>query len=486
MAPISRPNTFNRYDLRMALLITKREVRDSFRDWRIIIPIVILTLVFPALATFTARVLFNFTAQYGASLVSDRLVPFLLLIVGFFPMSFSLVIALETFVGEKERKSLEPLLSTPLTNSQLYVGKVLAALIPPMITSYLGITVYLIGLFVAANWAIPTELFIQILLLSTIQGVIMVASAVIVSSQTTSVRAANLLASFIIVPIALLLQLEAIVLFWGNSQGLWWLILALVVTAVIFIRMGIKIFNREELLGQDIDTLRVSWTMRQFRDRIFARDVDGRYPGPFHWYRDTFTLIPKLGLPSGTLLISLVGAILLGFALSSQYPIPEEIQSTLSGADIAKNTSNLQFMFSQLPISIFMQNIRVIILAAFLGIITFGVTDILIFMLPWLIVGFLGGQLAISGENPLIFLLSAIVPHAIFELPALLLASAAALHWHASILARPENGSIGENWVNLAADFCRLFISLVIPLLLIAAFVEAYITPRVILLVYGG
>ena len=135
-------------------------------------------------------------------------------------MSFSLVIALETFVGEKERKSLEPLLSTPLTNSQLYVGKVLSALIPPMITSYLGITVYLIGLSVAAKWTIPTELFIQILLLSTLQGIIMVAAAVIVSSQTTSVRAANLLASFIIVPIALLLQLEAIVLFWGNSRPL--------------------------------------------------------------------------------------------------------------------------------------------------------------------------------------------------------------------------------------------------------------------------
>jgi uncharacterized membrane protein SpoIIM required for sporulation len=486
MATITRPNTFNRYDLHMALLITKREVRDSFRDWRIIIPIVILTLVFPALATMTARVLFNFTAQYGAGLIGDRLIPFLLLIVGFFPMSFSLVIALETFVGEKERKSLEPLLSTPLTNSQLYVGKVLAALIPPMITSYLGITVYIFGLSIAANWAIPTELFLQILLLSTLQGIIMVAAAVIVSSQTTSVRAANLLASFIIVPIALLLQLEAIVLFWGNSDGLWWLILALVVTAVIFIRMGIKIFNREELLGQDIDTLRVSWTMRQFRDRIFARDVDGRYPGPFGWYRETLSLIPKLELPGGTLLISFVGAIFLGIYLSSLYPIPEDIRSTISGAEIAANTSNLQFIFARLPLSIFLHNLRVIILAAFLGIITFGVTDILIFMLPWLIVGFLGGQLAISGENPLVFFLAAILPHAIFELPAILLASAATLHWHASILDRPENGSIGENWVNRAADFSRMFIGLVIPLLLIAAFVEAYITPKVILLLYGG
>lgn len=264
MIGIRRPRRFGRYDIHMALLVTRREVRDSFRDWRIIFPIIILTLVFPALATFTARLLFRFIEQFGAEVIGDRLIPFMLLIVGFFPMSFSLVIALETFVGEKERKSLEPLLATPLSNTQLYVGKVLAAVIPPMLTSYLGIAVYILGLMIFANWVIGGEIFAQILLLTTLQGIIMVAAAVIVSSQTTSVRAANLLASFIIIPTALLLQVEAIILFWGNLRGLWWLILALFVTAVIFVRMGIQVFNREELIGQDIDQLRIGWIWWQF------------------------------------------------------------------------------------------------------------------------------------------------------------------------------------------------------------------------------
>ncbi len=477
--------SFNRHDFRMAFLITRREVRDSFRDWRIIIPIVLLTLVFPALATFTARLLFNFTAQFGAELIGDRLIPFLLLIVGFFPMSFSLVIALETFVGEKERKSLEPLLSTPLTNKQLYVGKVLAALIPPMVTSYLGITVYIIGLALAASWKIPGELFVQILLLTTVQGVIMVAAAVIVSSQTTSVRAANILASFIIVPIALILQLEAIVLFWGNSEGLWWLILALVVTALIFIRMGIMIFNREDLLGQDIDTLRLNWSMRTVWDQFTGRQKESSYPGIIGWYRQLIPLIRPLSMPGGTLVIALAGGILLGFFLASRYPVPAEYQPALTGDAIAANTGNLEFLFTRLPISIFWHNARVIILAAFLGIITLGVTDVLIFCLPWLVVGFLGGQLAISGENPLVFFTAAILPHAIIEIPALLLAFAALLRWHASIMTRPPEGTIGENWLNRSADFGRLFVGLVIPLLLVAAFVEAYITPQIILLVYN-
>jgi uncharacterized membrane protein SpoIIM required for sporulation len=52
-------------------------------------------------------------------------------------------------------------------------------------------------------------------------------------------------------------------------------------------------------------------------------------------------------------------------------------------------------------------------------------------------------------------------------------------------MTRPQQGTIGENWLNRSADFGRLFVGLVIPLLLIAAFVEAYITPKIILLVYN-
>src|SRR5690606_30011497 len=128
-------------------------VRDSFRDWRIIAPIFILTLIFPPLAQFAAERFATFVEGYGADLIGERTLPFLLMIVGFFPISISLVIALETFVGEKERRSLEPLLATPLTNTELYIGKTLAAIIPPLVSSYGGMGVYLFLLvFGGAQW----------------------------------------------------------------------------------------------------------------------------------------------------------------------------------------------------------------------------------------------------------------------------------------------------------------------------------------------
>lgn len=472
--------SFTRDDLRMALIVTKREVRDSFRDWRIIIPIILLTLVFPALATFTARAMFRFVGQFGATLIGDRIVPFMLLIVGFFPMSFSLVIALETFVGEKERKSLEPLLSTPLTNTQLYVGKVLAAVIPPMVTSYLGIAVYLIGLLIFTEWNLSGVLFAQIILMTTLQGILMVAAAVIVSSQTTSVRAANLLASFIIVPVALLLQFEAFALFWANTEGLWWLILGLVVTAFIFFRTGIKLFNREELLGQDFDQLQLGRLWRLFWDRFSRRRSQKRLPGILQWYRQTLSILPSLKLPGLVSIVGIAGGVLVGVYFASKYSISVDSGSVFSSSQIAENAAKLQLFHEQLPFLIFLQNIRVIAIGALLGLFTIGTADILIIALPWSVISFLAVQMANVGEDPFLFIAAGILPHATLELPALIIVTAAALRWHMAVMARPASGPMSETWITAAADYFRLTIGLGVPMFLLSAFIEALITPRVL------
>ncbi|MFN2275291.1 MAG: ABC transporter permease, partial [Anaerolineales bacterium] len=165
--------------------VARREIRDQLRDWRILTPIALLTLFFPLLMNFTARQAVDFVSRYGAPVIGDRLIPFLLMVVGFFPISISLVIALESFAGERERLSLEPLLATPLSDSQLYYGKMIASLVPPLSASYLGIAVYLSGLVLRMGWTPTPQLLIQILALTTIQAMVMVSGAVVISSQTT-------------------------------------------------------------------------------------------------------------------------------------------------------------------------------------------------------------------------------------------------------------------------------------------------------------
>mgnify|MGYP001087405575 CR=1 FL=1 len=475
-----------REDLKMALVVTRREVKDSFRDWRIIIPIVLLTLFFPLLMNFTAGRLLGFVSDYGAEIIGTRLIPFLLLVVGFFPTSFSLVIALETFVGEKERKSLEPLLATPLTNTQLYLGKMLASVIPPLFASYLGIAVYLAGLALTVDWTPPLQLFLQTIIITTVQGIVMVAGAVIVSSQTTSARAANLLASFIIVPMALLIQVEAVVMFWANYSGLWWLILALIVVAVILIRMGIAVFNREELLGRDIDQIRLGWMWRKFWNRFSGRDEGGTYPTPLSWYRGTVSLLPRLKMPFLFTLVGFAGSVVLGILLAQQYTFPAAFQETLVSVDQLQNLSSLRDSFSRLPLVIFAHNLRVVALASLAGVFTFGVVGFLIFMLPWGFIGFIAAQFALAGESPWTFLLATIAPHATIELPVLLLLTAAALRWQTALIAPVPEQTVSETWLLAAGDFLRLLLGVMLPLLLLAALLEAFVTPQVVFAIYGG
>src|SRR5512141_1769284 len=125
-------------------MVARREFLDQFRDWRIVVPMLLLVSLFPFIADDTTRQAVNFMNRFGGSLILDHLVPFVVLVIGFFPLSFTLVVALESFVGEKERGTIEPLLSSPIEDRHLYSGKLLVGIFTPLFASFFSITFYLI------------------------------------------------------------------------------------------------------------------------------------------------------------------------------------------------------------------------------------------------------------------------------------------------------------------------------------------------------
>jgi len=463
-------------DLRPAWIITRREIGDQLRDWRIILPVFFLTLFFPALMNFTADQLVGFVERYGAPVIGERLIPFLLMIVGFFPISVSLVVALESFVGEKERHSIEPLLSSPLTDAQLYLGKLAAATFPPLLLAYLGITVYLIGVYLEVGWRPTPVLLAQVILLTTVQAVVMVSGAVVVSSQTTSVRAANMLASFIIIPMALLIQGESVVMFWGSYSGLWWIIAGLAVIAGLLVRSGMAHFNREELLGREFDALNLRWSWR-----IFAQHFRGQARNPLAWYRqEVFPAVRRLGMPFAMMILGIVVGGVIGANLVTQFPPPPELIDLNSlDAGYLENAAALHFFSLQGIGMIWFHNLRAILIATLLGIFSFGVLSVLVLMLPFVLVGYLAAGAASAGYSAVLFILGYIVPHGLLEVPAAALAGAAILRLGATLATPADGMTIGEAWLRALADWAKIFIGLVLPLLLGAAAIEILVTPRI-------
>ncbi len=464
-------------------VVAQREIRDQLRDWRILSPILLLTLFFPLLMNFTAQQAVGFVEKYGANIIADRLIPFLLMVVGFFPISISLVIALESFAGERERLSLEPLLSTPLTDGELYFGKMLASLLLPISAAFLGIFVYLGGLYFRLNWFPPTQLLIQVLLLTLAQAIVMVSGAVVISSQTTSVRAANLLASFVILPMSQLIIGESMIMFWGRYSVLWLIVFALLLLAVVLGRMGLHLFNRENLLGREIDVLNFRWAFSHFRKAFLhgAKNIG-------EWYRDLFTFSLRRARGAFLLtLLALLAAYFIGFGLSRQFTLPADVlQLDQIDEFMAEEFEQMGFMSTHGWLWILITNSRAIALATVLGLFSLGVLGELLLMIPIALTGYIAGNLSLANQEVARFLIALVAPHAILEVPAALLAGGAILQLGMSLMSPPNANSLGENLLTAFAEWARICIGIVLPLLIGAAMIEAYLTPRIALLMLTG
>jgi len=473
------------HEFRQALIVTRRELRDQFRDWRIIIPILTLTLFFPGLMNFTAQQVVNFVESYNSPLIGDRLIPFLLMVVGFFPISISLVIALESFVGEKERRSIEPLLTSPLTDLQLYMGKLLAVVISPLAASYLGIAVYLIGVNRQVGWVPDPTLLIQIVLLSTVQALVMVSGAVVISVQATSARAANLLASFIIIPMALLLVGESMVMFWARYKVLWWAIFGQLVIAGLLIRTGIAYFNREELLGRELDNLNLK---RSFQ--VFSRSFLGSAKSIVGWYKGVFNqTLPQMFVPTILMLLIIVAGGWIGGQLAQVYKLPPQAldlsnleEGFMQGVE---GLDSIRFFSVSGVSTVWFHNLRAIALATLLGLFTFVVIGVLLLALPFALIGYFAASVVTIGISPLAFLTAFVLPHGILEIPAIVLAGGAALRLGATLAAPAKGRTMSEALLESLADWARILLALVLPLLLVAAALEIFVTPRVAVYLFG-
>jgi uncharacterized membrane protein SpoIIM required for sporulation/ABC-type transport system involved in multi-copper enzyme maturation permease subunit len=469
--------------LKPALVITRREIRDHFRDWRIIGPIVLLVALLPSMMNYATERFLNFSERYGAQIESDQIFPFLLMVVGFFPVTVALVLALESFVGEKERRSIEPLLSSPLTDFQLYMGKLLAALIPPLIASYLGMTLYLIGVYRQGGWFPDAALLVPVFALATTNCLLMVSGAVVVSSQTTSMRGANLLAVFIILPMAVLLQAESAVIVWAPDSVLLWTVVGQIIIAVLLVRIGVAHFNREELVGREFDSLNLRSGLTSFWN-----EFKGEANSPLDWYRhEVWKTIQAMRLPALLVALILVGAMVLGGSLASRYVIPPELinSESIQGGTIEGIKYVRFFEVGSIPV-IWVHNLRAMVLAALLGIISFGVLALIVLLLPMLLIGYFTATVASAGLSPILFLAGFVIPHGILEIPAIIIAGAAILRLGATLATPTKGKSIGQAWLGSTADWAKVMVGLVLPLLLGAAVLEVLVTPQIAVWLFGG
>ena len=474
-----------RRDLEAIWMVARREFMDQFRDWRIVVPMLLLVSLFPFIADDTTRQAINFMNRFGGDLILDNLVPFVVLVIGFFPLSFTLVVALESFVGEKERGTIEPLLSSPLEDSHMYLGKLLVGITTPLVFSYGSIAIYLFLISRRAVEFPSVYMLALILLLTFAHAVLMVSSAIIISVQSTTIRAANLLASFVVVPVAFLLQGETVLIFWGNEDVLWYAIAAVTLLSGLLVRLGLAHFRREYLLGREIDTLNFKLMWRKFRERFV-----GKAHSVFEWYS---TEIPNMFRELRQPLMIVTGLALVAGIVSYMWVVsnvPVYVNLTPDVKDeirtlVSENLTNLDSLGEKLPAPVlFLHNARTTVVFLLLGLVSFGTLGLTLFIGNIGLVGGVLGAADLVGFSPLLTFAAGILPHGIFELSAIFLATAAMLKVGAQLVTPQPEKSLGETFLLSLADWSRVFVGLVLPLLAIAAVIEIYVTPALIKLAF--
>lgn len=172
------------------------------------------------------------------------------------PLMFSSVVGADSFVGERERKTMEALLYSPATDMELFLGKVLAAVIPAISLSWLTYLVYIIVVNVASFdlfgyiwFPLPTWWPLMFWLTPAF-AVLGVSATVMISARVkTFMEAYQLTGSLVVLVLALVVGQVTGVLFLGVGTVMIVGTLIWIVDSVL-IYLSVRNFKRSSLIAK--------------------------------------------------------------------------------------------------------------------------------------------------------------------------------------------------------------------------------------------
>ena len=128
--------------------------------------------------------------------------------------------------------------------------------------------------------------------------------------------------------------------------------------------------------------------------------------------------------------------------------------------------------------AILRNNLRILLLSPVLAVLTLGLYPLIVATLPGVILGMLAVQIDMIAPLKVLVGLVLVLPHGVFELPAIAFGSALSMRLAWSLFRPVSSLSATENVVWAAVNTIKGYVFLVIPLLVLAAWVEINVTGR--------
>jgi len=148
------------------------------------------------------------------------------------------------------------------------------------------------------------------------------------------------------------------------------------------------------------------------------------------------------------------------------------IQEYISGLNLTDAAGNLSAM------ALFSNNVQACAFAMLFGLVPFVYLTALPLGVNSMLLGVAAAYYVTSGL-PLVGYFAALLPHGIFELPALVLSFAMGLFCCSQVTRRCRKDETALRVTDCLFQMSRVFVLLIVPLLLVAALMESYVTPLI-------
>lgn len=194
--------------LRRCRAILRKELRDYRRSGQMIASMAIFPLIF-----LIQPLIFVFASSTSTALAL-RQAPLLLYLLAI-PALTPCMLAAYSVTGERQQATLEPVLTTPIRNDELLLGKALAALLPSVVVSYAVYAFFIVCVELFARPGIASaliqgpELLAQ-LLFTPLLAALSIWIGVAISTWANDVRTAQSLGVGATIPLAIVTSLIAV------------------------------------------------------------------------------------------------------------------------------------------------------------------------------------------------------------------------------------------------------------------------------------
>jgi stage II sporulation protein M len=248
--------------------------------------------------------------------------------------------------------------------------------------------------------------------------------------------------------------------------------------SILLIRLGLAHFRRESLIGREIDTLNIRFIWTTFKRQLF-----GPTRNPLDWYKNSVaTLYQQRYSIIVVIILGIIGAIsayyyaLVNSPMLLDYVGQEGMKDILSQVSKSMNFEipTLSFRY------IFFNNLRAIFASLILGVFTLSIGGMMTYLVN---IGLIGGVLGLAdgfGFSPVTLFFAGVLPHGIFEITAIVISTAAILHMGVMLVTPDSNRTMSQVFIESIANWFRIMVGFGFPLLFIAALLETYVTPQII------